>query len=151
RRDDRERDQGQGEPDTAHGRDDNILRPMTSTDASEEIGRLRLAILAHPDDPAYSIAADNQLRLAYAAAIEAEDRPRAELITVQIEGADAPGGRAARVRDLLAKHGRGWSAVKDLVAGYRFYRGFVGHVTITARDLLERGERLFALEPITEL
>jgi len=110
-------------------------------------------ILAHPDDPAYGLERDNTLRLAYADDIEAEDAARAELIRLQIEPAAAsgPARRRQRARDLLSRHGRGWAAVTDLVAGYRFYRGFVGHVTLSARDFLERGARLYGLAPITEV
>ena len=118
------------------------------------LGSVSLAdILAHPDHPAYSLERDNALRLAYADDIEEADAPRAELIRLQIEpaGTSGPARRRQRARDLLSRHGRGWAAVTDLVDGYRFYRGFVGHVTLSARELLERGERLFALEPITEV
>jgi hypothetical protein len=110
-------------------------------------------ILAHPDEPSYGLERDNALRLAYAGAIEPEDPARAELIRLQIEpaGSSGPARRRSRARDLLARHGRGWAAVTDLVDAYRFYRGFTGHVTLSARDFLDRGERLYALAPITEV
>ncbi len=116
---------------------------------------LRADILAHPDEREYDVARDNALRLAYAALTDAEEHARAELIQAQIDrgaaSASAPGRRAARVRELIAHHGRGWSSVKDIVSAYRFYRGFVGHVTLSGRDFLERGARLYASEPITEV
>lgn len=103
-------------------------------------------ILAHPDDPAYSMARDDALRLAYASLIEVEDHARAELIELQVRKRGP-----ARARKLLGHHGRGWSAIKDLVPDHRFFRGFVGHMTLSARDFLDRGERLYSLEPITEV
>jgi hypothetical protein len=41
--------------------------------------------------------------------------------------------------------------VTDLVAGYRFSRGFVAEVTASPRQILDRWERLYALAPITHL
>lgn len=112
-------------------------------------------ILAHPDAADHNLAADDALRLAYADVIEPRDHARAELIRTQIARAGDsphPSRRAAtRARELLGHHGRGWAAVTDLVDGYRFYRGFVGQVTLSARTFLDRGARLYALAPITEV
>jgi uncharacterized protein (TIGR02996 family) len=110
------------------------------------------AILAEPD------AADHRLILADY--LQDHGNPdRAEFIRLQVRLAHT---RAEdditwwadhdRAQALLARHEEEWTgAVKPLVRESSFRRGFVEHVTLSARRFLEEGERLFELAPVREV
>jgi len=110
---------------------------------------LRQAVLDDPDDDA--------ARLAYAdwCANQADPvtQARAELIRAQMTLAGAPTsgviGLIDTIEKLLAAHGAAWAApIAPFVRSYQFLRGFVEHVEISARALLDHGAELFALAPI---
>jgi uncharacterized protein (TIGR02996 family) len=109
------------------------------------------AITAEPDEAAH--------RLVYADWLEehggAADQARAEFIRAQCALASLPRhdpsrrGLRAREQALLREHEAEWAApVSDLVSRWRFRRGFIEEVTITASQLLRRGADLFRLAPV---
>jgi hypothetical protein len=90
------------------------------------------AVRAAPDDDAP--------RLAWA---RAQGGPRGELVEVQcaLARGDATPERRAREAELLAEHGAAWAAPVVFALGahrWRFVRGFVEHVEITAARFLRR-------------
>src|SRR5947208_16752710 len=99
------------------------------------------AIVDDPDD--------DSLRLIYADWLEEQGDPRGEFIRVQCELARlAEDDRrrwelADRERALLAEHEQRWvGPVRDLVSRWRFRRGFIEEVTLSAAALLEHGTEL---------
>lgn len=129
---------------------------VTTTSSADE-AKLLERILAHPDEPGYAIATDNQLREAYAAAIAPRDKDRAELIRVQLAlhqgrvAMSTPPGAPQREADLLRAYGRDWCPVRDLVKGHRFMRGFVEEVDLDAAGFLARARDVYARAPVTHL
>lgn len=119
-----------------------------------ELSTLLDAVLAAPDD--------NTPRLAYAdwcdAQADPDSRSRAALIREQIahalvtpEQASTP--QALRlgmeIRERLNTHQATWSApVGGLVDAYRFRRGFIGWVRMSAQRFLDDGDRIFASAPV---
>lgn len=118
-------------------------------------------IIAHPDDDAP--------RLVFADWLEENGQPaRGEFIRRQI-GAARLSARAAgaalsadeerqleeekaRADALLEGQGRGWDArVRRHLVGYRYQRGFIEHVTLTATLFLSQGKTLFAQAPIRQV
>lgn len=99
-------------------------------------------------------------RLTYAAQMDARGDVRGQFIRTQLRLAefdaepDAP-TRTIHVMDsrsYLQKHGAEWAAgIAPLVREYEFHRGFIAHVTLNARDFLDRAPQLFSLEPIQHL
>jgi uncharacterized protein (TIGR02996 family) len=108
------------------------------------------AVLAAPDDDAP--------RAAFAALKEQEGDPRGRFIRMQLTLASLEAGApgipflSTETGELIEQHGAAWAAsVAPLVSGYRFHRGFVAEVTLTARDFLAHAPRLFAAAPIQHL
>jgi uncharacterized protein (TIGR02996 family) len=109
------------------------------------------AILAEPDDDAH--------RLVYADWLDEHgDADRAEFIRLQVEAARLPVWSARRRElagregELLQAHEREWAApVGGQVDRWRFRRGFVEKVTLSAVDFLRRGEQLFAAAPVRRI
>lgn len=95
-------------------------------------------------------------RLAYAAAFDNPQDPRAQFIRLQIEDM-AAGNRPGTSRwwaceDLLRASGVAWAAdVAPLVRAYNFERGFVGRVKLSANDFLRNAAALFAAAPIIHM
>lgn len=98
-------------------------------------------------------------RAKYAALLERRGDPRGELITIQLQLAEArsrqmlpPPGLREREKELLARYGNEWSReVAPLVDGLEFFRGFVDHVTLDARGFLERAEAIYRVAPVIYL
>jgi uncharacterized protein (TIGR02996 family) len=115
---------------------------------------LRQAVLDDPDA--------DQPRLAYADWCATQADPvtqrRAELIRAQLQLAAIPdevvnAGGATRLIEtiaaMLARDGAAWAApVAPFVRSFAFLGGFVEHVGISARALLDHGAELFAHAPI---
>src|SRR5580704_5700140 len=109
-------------------------------------------ILADPDN--------DDLRLSYAARLDAAGDPQGQFIRAQLRLAefdtepDAP-TRIMHVLDsqaYLKRYGEEWAApIASLVAEWEFHRGLVAHVTMTVRAFLDRAPQLFALAPIQHL
>jgi uncharacterized protein (TIGR02996 family) len=108
-------------------------------------------IREHPDDDAP--------RLIYADWLEernrGDDARRAEFIRVQCALEHLPRGDPRRrvledrEQALLREHESAWAAlVRHLVNRWRFRRGFVEEVTITAGQFLRRGAELFRCAPV---
>jgi hypothetical protein len=131
--------------------------PAGGPSAEEEALAARIA--AHPDDPAYDLARDEELRRAFATAVEPRDPARAELVRVQLDlhhdrrlAVTLPdaGQLLRREGQLLAAHAARWAApLAGLVAGSRFRRGFVGEVTMTGPAFAARARDVYALAPVT--
>lgn len=116
-------------------------------------------ITAHPGDDAP--------RLVFADWLEENGQSaRAEFIRLQVGAASL----AARVRhagdeeealveewtaradSLLEQRGRDWDAhLRRLVVGYRYQRGFIEHVTLTATQFLTEGPTVARLAPIRQM
>ncbi|MEV4715269.1 hypothetical protein [Micromonospora sp. NPDC049374] len=101
---------------------------------------LYAAILADPDDL--------DLRRRYADAIEATDPERAELIRLDVAGADGS-------REMLFLHRRIHprlaAPVAHLLVDWRIRNGLVESVTMTARTFIDRGEEVWANHPVRHL
>lgn len=102
--------------------------------------------------------ADEDVREAYAVAVEASDPARAELIRLQLVMARCR--RTAidsypallRAGDLIREHHERWAQpVAQYVNGYDFLRGFVERVTVDAEWFLESADELYAMAPILHL
>jgi hypothetical protein len=94
------------------------------------------ALVAAPDD--------DGARLAWAAA---QGGPRAELVEIQcaLAGGDERADLRAREQELLAMHGGEWAAPIVFALGahrWRFSRGFVEEIEVTAARLLRRIDAL---------
>jgi uncharacterized protein (TIGR02996 family) len=105
------------------------------------------AILDNPDD--------DQLRLIYADWLEERGDPRGEFIRVQYARPEAdPNTReyldlVLRERQLLALHEAEWlGQLSELGTRWEFRHGFAEKGEMTARQFLERAERLFQLAPV---
>ena len=103
---------------------------------------------------------DARARLAYAGYMDQIGDPRGRFIRTQLALAriglnpeDARWFPLASESDALIKaHGVRWAEpVAPLVSGYEFERGFVGAVTMTARQFLERAPQLFSAAPVQHL
>jgi uncharacterized protein (TIGR02996 family) len=102
---------------------------------------------------------DDTPRLVYADWLDEHGQPeRAEFIRAQVELAcrvsDSPHRRrlAARAAELLARHAERWlGPLGSLLSEWRFRRGFLDRLTISARNLLEHAEALFRTAPIRRL
>jgi uncharacterized protein (TIGR02996 family) len=101
--------------------------------------------------------ADDGPRLVYADWLDEHGQPgRAEFIRtqVQLESLDRADDRrwALLVREarLRGAYGKGWAgkALRSLVRGWRFRRGFVEEVTLSADAFLRNAEELFRLAPV---
>src|SRR3954453_2477149 len=87
-------------------------------------------------------------RLAYADWLDENGDPvRARFIRLQYEVEKLPpiGPKASKAKKeeegLLKKHGKKWGGeIAGLVGGFRFRRGFVEMVRVTAADFLKHGE-----------
>lgn len=104
-------------------------------------------------------------RLVYAQWFDQQEdevsKARAEFILAQIELARMDPeiistGRAFgaqnRVAKLRDRYGDRWAGdLAEIVEGYSFQRGFIGQVTMSARNFLDHGERMFSLAPIQHL
>ncbi|WP_443083998.1 hypothetical protein [Verrucosispora sp. WMMA2121] len=101
---------------------------------------LYAAILADPDDL--------DLRRRYADAIETTDPERAELIRLDLEGADG-------TREMLFLHRRIHPRLADPVAhllvDWRIRNGLIESVTMTARTLIDHGDEVWAHHPVRHL
>ncbi len=105
------------------------------------------ACRASPDDDAP--------RLVWADAVGGE---RGELVVIQCDlargglGPAEAAARRRRERELLARHGAAWAAMKELVPGlgigFRFHRGFVETVKVFARVFAEHGEEILRRAPL---
>lgn len=109
-------------------------------------------VVANPDD--------NDPRLAYAAAIAAQDPERSRLIALQLQFATAQHHGQARsmprmyyeIEDLLAAYGNIWTTdLSPYCNSFHFHRGFVEHIGISMQDFLAHGEQLLQLAPIRHL
>lgn len=119
-------------------------------------------IVAHPDDDAP--------RLVYADWLdEAGDAARGEFIRAQVAAARLEAREDAgdaltdderrrleeattRADALLDGPGRAWDArVRRALVGYRYQRGFIEHVTLTAAQFLSQGKGLLAQAPIRQV
>lgn len=110
-------------------------------------------VLAEPS----SLAARREL----AAAWEAANDPRAELVRVQVasweaaqRGERTPQALATRKRatELVRLHGRAWAGrIAERVDSYRFHRGLVAEVALAADTFVERADELCALAPLQHL
>jgi uncharacterized protein (TIGR02996 family) len=109
------------------------------------------AILDRPDD--------DHLRLVYADWLEENGQTeRAEFIRVQIElskeEADSPERRALafRGRKLLDQHQQDWlGPIGALVREWRFCRGFLERIAVSAKTLQASGSVLFTSAPLQRL
>ena len=116
-----------------------------------ENAALFAAIIANPreDTP----------RLAYADWLDENgDEARARFIRLQYEIEKLPpiGPKASKAKKeeeaLLKKHGHKWAGeITELVGYYRFRRGFVELVRVTAASFIKHGGRLFELAPVREV
>jgi uncharacterized protein (TIGR02996 family) len=123
-------------------------------------GPLLAAVCARPDD--------DLPRLALADALASTEPERAELIRLQVARAREERNTGTRVGepgrrelDLLARHGAAWARPLEPYArattrprpdpGWRFERGFIGFVRVTADTLVDSGDAVFALAPIRHL
>ena len=123
---------------------------------SDEQARLQ-AVLSAPDEDAP--------RLDYAKWCEDQGDPsslaRAELIRTQLELAHADPehlatgrlfGEQHRAEQLVAVHGdAGFQPATPWVDGFRFHRGFVEWIRLSARSFLDHGERIFELAPVRHM
>lgn len=99
-------------------------------------------------------------RLAYAAAIAAQDPDRSRFIELQVQiaaveraarGQSSPQARYA-AEDLLKVHGGAWaSRLCPPCTEVHYDRGFVEHVRLSMHDFLVHGATLFQLAPIRHL
>jgi uncharacterized protein (TIGR02996 family) len=113
---------------------------------NEPEAMLRL-IMASPDQ--------DGPRLIYADWLAERRDPRGEFIRLQCELNRMPPGDARRAEwqsaaDILLKtHQNEWiGALKGLVSGYRFHRGFVETIFIDALSFLQSAEAIFRAAPI---
>jgi uncharacterized protein (TIGR02996 family) len=116
-----------------------------------ENAALFAAIIANP--------AEDTPRLAYADWLDENGDPaRARFIRLQYEIEKLPpiGAKASKAKKeeeaLLKKHGKKWAGeIATLVERYKFRRGFVEYVRVTATNFLKHGKRLFELAPLREV
>ncbi|NVB41978.1 TIGR02996 domain-containing protein [Pseudenhygromyxa sp. WMMC2535] len=110
---------------------------------------LRQAVLDDPDADAP--------RLDYADWCAQQPDPvtqaRAELIRAQIRlttmSIGAASGLLSSIQALLQAHAAAWAApIAPFVSAHHFVRGFIEHVELSARQLLDHGAALFAHAPI---
>lgn len=101
---------------------------------------------------------DDTTRLIYADWLEERGDPRGEFIRAQIELAnmttDSPRRRerAYQAHQLLEKHSKEWASVlSSHVEEWHFRRGFIDKIAISAKNLVEQGERIFRLAPIERI
>lgn len=98
-------------------------------------------------------------RLAFADWCDEHGEPdRARFIRLQYEIDKLPpiGAKAAKAKKeeeaLLKKHGKQWAGeIAEMVGFYRFRRGFVEMIRVTATDFIKHGDRLFDLAPLREV
>jgi uncharacterized protein (TIGR02996 family) len=128
---------------------------MLRSSSMSELDRLHANVLANPeaDEP----------RVVYADEVERSDPARAELVRVQLQSArsrraqQSPGVRAdwyTRESVLLERHKDAWARPVTEIHGVRFvkfYRGFLEHVRMSARDFLAHGETLYQRAPVLHL
>lgn len=103
-----------------------------------------------------SAPASDAPRLAYAAAFENQNDPRAKFIRLQIAhmaAGNRPGSREWwECKNLLAATGPVWaSAVAPLVQSYTFERGFVGLVKLSAQAFITHAPAIMAAAPVMHL
>src|SRR4051812_40622638 len=106
------------------------------------------AVIAEPRDDAPRLVLADWLE-------EHGEGDRARFIRLQYEIEQLPpvGAKASKAKKeeeaLLAKHEKDWAGeIAGLVDHYRFRRGFVDWVRVTAAQFLDHGGRLFDLAPI---
>ena len=87
--------------------------------------------------------------------LEAHDNPWGEYIRLAVAEArsvDRHSPDWGRHEELEKLYGTKWSAaIRPLVDRYLFARGFVEYIIISARDFLDRAERIFAAAPVRHL
>jgi hypothetical protein len=117
----------------------------------ESLASWYLRVVADPDDEAP--------KEAFAAAVEARDPERAELIRLQLmtsrnrkARADSDLGVAGREGDLIRAHGARWAEpVSQTMSGWGFLRGFVEVADIDAEWFTEVADEIYAMAPILHL
>jgi hypothetical protein len=108
---------------------------------------LLASVIAEPDR--------DEPRLAYAAAIRADDPQRSRFIELQLAcaAAAAPAPELTYgAADLVKAHGHAWHAdMCPPCKAVHYHRGFVEHVALSMADFLAHGERLLRQAPIRHL